>query len=259
MTVKISIITPTYNSSRFIRDTISSVLSQTYTDFEYIIIDDCSSDDTVSRIRFLQNEKNLWIVWSRNRALKLVKWEYICFLDHDDLWSNKEKLQKQIDYLEKHQDAGLVWSYCDFIDVHGTVLWSMKYEISDENIRKKILKYNQFCTCAVMFRASLLKNTGFLDKQYDKVDDYDLWLKIGRYAHLHNIPEVLVQYRKTGVNTSRSNKTFFIMKKLHLQLIFKNRKFYPNVLSSFIFASVNLLIPYRVAEILRSFYLKLFA
>ena len=115
MNRKVSIITPSYNTARFIEETINSVLNQTYTDWELIIVDDCSKDNTDEvvakytddRIIYIKNEKNSGAAVSRNRALREATGRWIAFLDSDDLWE-KDKLQKQIDFMEKN---GYAFSY----------------------------------------------------------------------------------------------------------------------------------------------------
>ena len=106
----VSIIMPSYNTSRFIEETINSVLSQTYSDWELLIVDDCSSDDTDDvvqpfladgRIRYLKNERNSGAAVSRNRALREARGKWIAFLDSDDLWM-PEKLEKQIEFMKKN-------------------------------------------------------------------------------------------------------------------------------------------------------------
>lgn len=263
--MKISIITTTYNAEKFIKKTIDSVLNQTFKDYEYIIIDDCSKDNTIKvieellnpQIIFIKNEKNLWIVWTRNKALNIARWKYFCFLDHDDVWKDLKKLEKQVNYLDKNNDVWLVWSFVEFIDKYDNVIWNFNYEVLDEKIRKKILIYNQFSTCSVMFRKKILEKSWLLNEKYDKVDDYDLWLRMWNISKFANIGEYLVQYRKMDTNTSRSNINFIKMKFMHLKLIFKNFNNYPNWFKAIIFNLLNLMVPYKVSESLRPIYKKM--
>lgn len=111
----VSIITPNYNCGRFIAQTIESVLAQTYTNWEMLIVDDCSTDDSVqiaqgyaakdSRIKVIRNEKNSGAAVSRNKAIELAQGEFVAFLDSDDLWM-PEKLERQIAFMREHD--------CDF-------------------------------------------------------------------------------------------------------------------------------------------------
>ena len=118
----VSIIMPSYNTASFIAESIQSVLAQSYKDWELIIVDDCSPDNTDDvvkpylsdeRIRYLKNEKNSGAAVSRNRALREAKGKWIAFLDSDDLWM-PEKLQKQVRFMEKN---GYRFSYTNYAEI----------------------------------------------------------------------------------------------------------------------------------------------
>ena len=117
----VSVIMPSFNTGRFIKEAINSVINQTYTNWELIIVDDCSNDDTNeiinsfedSRIKYLKNDTNMGAAICRNRALKEAKGKWIAFLDSDDLWK-KDKLEKQISFMEK---GGYDFSYTNYIEM----------------------------------------------------------------------------------------------------------------------------------------------
>jgi GT2 family glycosyltransferase len=106
-----------------------------------------------------------------------------------------------------------------------------------------------------MFRKSLLQKVGMLNEKYEKVDDYDLRLRLGKISECYNIPEYLVQYRKHAQNTSKDNKIYLTMKKMHLKLIFDNFWDYPNRRYAVLFGMVNAMIPYVLAEKIKKFLL----
>ena len=116
---------PAYNSEKFIRQAVQSVLEQTYTNYELIIVEDCSTDNTLSilneyslkdkRINLLTNEKTSGVSYSRNRAMSIAKGDYIAFLDSDDIW-DKQKLQKQVDFVKNNPDANFVFTGSSFIN-----------------------------------------------------------------------------------------------------------------------------------------------
>ena len=121
----VSIIMPSYNTAKFIYETIDSDLTQTYTNWELIIVDDCSTDNTDEvvksflsddRIKYIKNEKNSGAAFSRNRALCEAKGKWIAFLDSDDLWL-PEKLEKQIAFMEKNDYR---FSYTNYIEIDET-------------------------------------------------------------------------------------------------------------------------------------------
>ena len=129
----VSVITPSYNTARFLRETIGCVLSQTYENWEMLIVDDGSTDDTDDvvasfsdpRIRYFKNERNSGAAGSRNRALREARGKWIAFLDSDDLWT-PDKLEKQIRFMEENGFHFSYTQYCE-MDEHGNrtgVLWT---------------------------------------------------------------------------------------------------------------------------------------
>ncbi len=257
----VSIITPCYKGGKYLPFSIASVLQQDFKDFELLLIDDKSPDNTREimqkereksdfdpRIHLLQNEKNLGIVGTRNKALQLAKGKYICFLDQDDLWTANNKLSLQVFYLEQHPECVMVWSHTDLINAKGEKIGQIHFTTSDREIRSKLLFWNQFCTCAVMIKSEVVKKAGLLDRRYDKVDDYDLWLKAGKYWTFGNIDKVLVAYRKSWENTSSENHTYLHMKRLHLMLVWREFWNYPRASFALLFSLINCLIPYALAE-----------
>ncbi len=206
----VSIITPLYNKEKFVEATILSVLSQTYTEWEMIIIDDCSTDKSAdivnkycqmdSRIRYYKNNKNSGVAKSRNRAISLAKGRYIAFLDADDLWK-VDKLEKQISFMEK-ESCTFCYSACEVID-------------EQDNLIKEKRKVP-----AVVDYSSLLKGnaipclTVVLDRlHFDKIEltrigheDYVLWLELLQNGEkAQGLDEVLATYREYKSSLS-SNK-----------------------------------------------------
>ena len=140
----VSIIMPVYNVEKFIAEAIESILDQTYTNFELIIVDDCSTDRTVSiineyrkkdnRIVFLRNEKNLKICKTLNKAWKQAKGQYILRMDGDDI-SDVSRIEKMLNYI-KSNNVDLIGSYAVSIDEEGNILSYKKYFITDKYIKK---------------------------------------------------------------------------------------------------------------------------
>ncbi|HSP31152.1 MAG TPA: glycosyltransferase family A protein, partial [Halomonas sp.] len=130
----VTVITPVYNGERYLEQAIESALGQTYRNFELILVDDCSSDQSTriirqhlsnERIVFLQNEKNMGVAASRNHALKFAKGDLITFLDQDDIWL-PNKLVLQVSAIEKHPDIGLLHAGYARIDPSGELLSSYR-------------------------------------------------------------------------------------------------------------------------------------
>lgn len=203
----VSIITPSYQTAGYIAETIESVLAQTYTNWEMIIVDDCSNDMTDEvvrpylndvRIRYLKNEKNSGAAVSRNRALREAKGRWIAFLDSDDLWS-PEKLEKQITFMEENH---YIFSYT-------------KYEEIDEKSNPlgvcvsgpdKISKFGMYQYCwvgclTVMYDAGVI---GLIQiEDIKKNNDYAMWIEVCKKAECYLLNEQLAKYRKRSGSISR--------------------------------------------------------
>ncbi|MGC6430412.1 MAG: glycosyltransferase family 2 protein [Jejuia sp.] len=208
----VSIITPTYNSSRFIIDTIESVVNQTYPDWELIIIDDASTDSTIkiieehlqyySNIKLLKNLTNKGAAFTRNRGIEIAKGNYIAFLDGDDIWK-PHKLEVQIAFMEKHKLAVCYSSY-DLMDEHGNSLEKTVMALSR-------LSYTKFLKSNYIGNLTGIYNAKMLGKIYApylrKRQDWLLWLnavkKSGQPAL--GIQESLAVYRLRK-NSMSSNK-----------------------------------------------------
>jgi glycosyltransferase involved in cell wall biosynthesis len=208
----VSIIMPSYNTAPYIRETIQSVLNQTYQNWELIIVDDCSTDNTDEvvasvkdeRIRYYHNEKNSGAAVSRNRALREAKGRWIAFLDSDDLWM-PEKLDKQISFMEKN---GYSFSYTDYeeIDVDGN---STGVKVTGP---KKVTKTGMFNYCwlgclTVMYDRNVI---GLIQiEDIKKNNDYAMWLKVCKKADCYLLDEYLGKYRKgrAGSVSTHSIKT----------------------------------------------------
>lgn len=173
----VSVIMPAYNAEPFVEEAIASVIAQTVTDWELIVIDDCSKDDTFSvaqrvigdepRIRLLRNEKNSGVSETRNRGIDLSAGRYIAFLDSDDIW-HPEKLEKQ---LAKLRETGAAICYCSYgiIDISGEKI-KADYLVPETAEYADILKENYMQCSAMLIREDVVKkfrfNTEFFHEDY---------------------------------------------------------------------------------------------
>lgn len=213
MSGKVSIISPSYNTGEFISETIESVLSQTYCDWELLIVDDCSTDNTDEivrrflrdeRIKYFKNEKNSGAAASRNWALREAKGKWIAFLDSDDLWK-PEKLEKQVAFMEKNDYHFSYTNYSE-IDVEGR-----KNGISVTG-PKRITKTGFFNYCwpgclTVMYDRGVVDLIQIADIK--KNNDYAMWLKVCKKADCYLLNEDLALYRRgrAGSVSTHSIKT----------------------------------------------------
>jgi len=207
---------PAYNAEKFIAEAIESILNQTFRDFEFVIIDDCSTDGTAkiiqkfaakdSRIVFLQNEQNLKISKTLNRGIVIAKGKYIARMDADD-WSYPNRLQKQFDFMEKNPEIGISGGAVDICDEKMTIAGRRNYNLSDSCIRKKIFRYNPFAHPAIIIRKDILQKSGLYDDDFNLAEDYELYFRIGKYAKFANLEDILLKYRFfSGSSTGKSTK-----------------------------------------------------
>lgn len=203
----VSIITPSYNCGAYIADTINSVLAQTYPNWEMIIVDDCSTDDTAAvvaeyerkdqRIRFIRNERNSGAAVSRNRALREARGRWVAFLDGDDLWE-PFKLQHQIDFMTEH-DCVFSYHKYDEIDENGKPRGA---EVGGPRkvTKRGIYACNWLGCLTVMYdrtRIGLIQVANIY-----KRNDYAMWLQVTRKADCYLMPEVAAHYRRRSDSIS---------------------------------------------------------
>jgi glycosyltransferase involved in cell wall biosynthesis len=213
---KVSVVTVTFNRQDFIREAIESVLAQSFTNWELIIVDDASTDNTKSvvdeyiakdsRIRYFKNEKNLGIAKTRNKGLELARGEYIAPLDSDDVWLDKNKLQKQVEFLDINQDYALLGGGIMHIDAKSKNIKKVLYPVYDSTIRNIILQFNPFPQSSLLYRKKVALECGGYSENYKICDDYDLWLKMGLKHKFTNIPQVLAGYRVHGTNITHTKR-----------------------------------------------------
>lgn len=219
MTDLVSIIMPSYNTAKFIEETLDSVLAQTYTNWELIIVDDCSTDDSDAvvakyqdpRIRYLKNEHNSGAAVSRNRALREAKGRWIAFLDSDDLWT-PEKLEEQIRFMT---EKGCAFSYTNYVEIDEASK-PLGVRVTGP---KHITKAGMYAYCwpgclTVMYDANVVGLVQIADIK--KNNDYAMWLKAIQKADCWLLDEDLGSYRKRAGSISRHSYTTLI--KWHYKL-----------------------------------------
>ena len=184
---EITVLMPVYNDEKFVRFSIESILNQTFNNFEFIIINDASSDDTLkileeyqdSRIKIVNNDINLRVPRSLNKGLSIARGKYIARIDSDDI-SVKERLEKQYLFLENNREFGLVGSYTEVIDENGKSIEFWHEYSEPEYIFYTLSFWNCLVTSSVMFEKDLAIKLGGFDPDYDRTEDYELWYKISR-------------------------------------------------------------------------------
>lgn len=208
--VTVSIVMPAYNAEEHIEEAINSVISQTYENWELLVIDDCSSDRTAevakafekidSRIHVFRNSKNIGVAQTRNHGIDVAKGEWVALLDSDDFW-HKEKLERQLKAANE-SNADIIYCSYTLVDKNGEHL--KDYIVPEKASYKYILKENVLSCSTVLIRHSALEKHRFNEAYYH--EDYALWLELLRAGYkAQACREVLSNYR-IAQGTRSSNK-----------------------------------------------------
>ena len=206
----VSVIVPVRNAEDSLHRCVQSVLNQTYSDFELIIIDDGSTDGTAliarefndPRIVWVTNTTNVGIVPTLNRGIKLARGRYIARLDSDD-WAHPERLALQVAVLEANPRIGLVGSW---MKTFGETTRSARYPVNDSDIRLWMLFGTPFGHPSVMFRREWSRgNEGYYDQSFEFAEDFELWTRISSTWETYNIPQFLTHYRTHSSQLTKHN------------------------------------------------------
>jgi glycosyltransferase involved in cell wall biosynthesis len=214
---KVSVLMPVHNNEKYLKEAMDSILNQTFDDFEFLIIDDKSTDNSLQivesyndpHIRLVKNSTNMGIACSLNKVLELAKGEYIAIMDADDV-AVIDRFTVQTDFLDNHPEIGIVGSAIEAIDEQGQPFRIVTNPFTDAEIRWHLLLKNPFSHSAVMFRRNLIEKHGlFYDRQFETVQDYDFWSRLLLLTKGANISQVLLRYRvhsKSSTNLMRQQQ-----------------------------------------------------
>jgi glycosyltransferase involved in cell wall biosynthesis len=210
----VSVVMPVYNSAKYLPVAIESILNQTYKNFEFIIIDDGSTDASLKMIkdyarkdrciRVKQNSSNLGICRTLNYGISLAKGRYIARMDGDD-WSYPERLSKQVAFMKKHPDVVICGGGVEVSDEKLKLIKVRSYPLSDRTARKNILKINPFAHPVTMYKREIFLKAGWYNERLFTVEDYDLYFRLGDFGKFANLPDTLLKLRISDNSISRSN------------------------------------------------------
>ncbi|MEM1392917.1 MAG: glycosyltransferase [Cyanobacteria bacterium P01_D01_bin.116] len=209
---KVSVIIPAYNSMTYLPQTVESLLKQTFTDFEVIIVNDGSSDGieqwvntiTDNRVKLI-SQQNQGTATARNTGIADAKGDYIAFLDSDDLWE-VNNLEKQVHCLDNNPNVGLVYVWVKSIDAKGNDLGQIYGHDSEGYVWEILLQKNIIWSgSAAMVRRDCLEKSGVFDQNLKFAEDWEMWIRIARNYSFAVIKEPLVSYRFHTSNKSKSN------------------------------------------------------
>lgn len=210
---KVSVIIPAHNAMTYLPETIKSVVQQTFTDFEVLIVNDGSSDRIVqwadslsdNRIKLI-SQLNQGVSSARNTAINESSGEYIAFLDADDLWETK-KLEKQVQFLDSNPKVGLVATWMTLTDEQGKALSDVKINFPQGNVKKEIIEVGLIpCGSIPMVRSSCFEKVGLFDSTLRYGEDWEMWARIATDYDFGLIKELLVYYRQHPKNSSKKSQ-----------------------------------------------------
>lgn len=211
-TPRVSVVMAAYNEEKHITGAMDSILQQSLTDFEFIVVDDGSTDSTVKILRSYTDPRirlvlqtHLGLTPSLNNGLSLARGHYIARMDGGDI-SYPERLQVQVEFLERNQHVGLVGAYCLQIDHTGTSIKLYRYETDDADIKKALWSDCPFCHPVVMFRRGCIDSVGGYRERIGPAEDYDLWFRISERFQVANIPRPLLLWRIVPTGITLSNR-----------------------------------------------------
>lgn len=237
MNNRVSLIMSVYNGSSFLEQSISSVLGQTFSNFEFIIVDDASTDNSLEiitnfaekdpRIKVLRNSCNLGLTKSLNLSLKVCSGEYVARIDADDFCA-VDRLEKQIKFLDQNDKYVLVSSWAVEVDSSGNEIRVLKPNLTDSELKKVLIRHNPIIHSSIMFRRQIVLSEGGYDEYFVYAQDYDLYLRLVKNFSLAILPECLVFSRVSANSiTVRKNRrqTFFALVARHRAIINKTYEF----------------------------------
>ncbi len=231
----VTIVLPVYNGEKYLQETINSVLKQTFSDFDFLILDDVSTDKSVEviksfsdpRIKFVRNETNLGSVGTPEKGMEMSNTKYIARIDQDDIWL-PSKLEKQIKIMEADDSVGICGTS---IELFGDRSGIKIFPVTTEPLKVGFLFFCMMSHPSVVFRKSFLEMTRIqYNKDYRLADDYKMWIDCIDLTQIYNIPEPLTKYRQHNeqiCSPANAEKQAIVTRKVQLEVL---KKIYPNVL-----------------------------
>lgn len=215
MSALVSVIMPAFNAARFLGDSVASVAAQTYRDFELLIVDDGSSDNTVevadtlarsdNRVRLIRSERNVGTAAARNLAFVAMRGDYVCFLDADDAFL-PTKIETQLAFLRGNQSYGLVYSDLLLGNERLEVIRLNRIGVPPLAFPELLTLRNWFQPIAPMLTASLVRSVGGFDEALTPAEDWDYWIRCAAVTRFGYLPGAVAVYRSHPGQTSRQSE-----------------------------------------------------
>lgn len=222
--IKISVIIPTYNRLNYVKNAVQSVCNQSVESIEIIVVDDASDVDIKTtlnglndnRIRLLINSKNMGSDFSRNKGLRMANGEFIAFLDDDDEFTNKNKLQRQIELFNKNEKIGFVG--CGYLDVSTGEKKIPHYRGKIANLL--LVSYSNIETSTILIKKNIIEKVGFFDEKLPSEQNHDFFYRISKICEFDYLDEIMVR-KNNPANQISSNPA----KKLKGYILFHRKHF----------------------------------
>jgi len=216
---------PVYNGEKYLKEAIESILSQSYTDFEFLIINDGSTDNSVkiiksfsdNRIHLIDNEKNLGQPESYNKGINLACGEYIAIMHSDD-FSLPDRIKKQVEFMDANPSIGISGTWVKIVQNDMSEI--CKLPIDPDLVKIHLLSYCPLFHPSVIMRKKLLtRNNLFYDPSYNSAEDYELWVRASKYLKIANLDEILLAYR---IHPEQVSNKYACKQNKHFELIREN-------------------------------------
>jgi len=211
--IRVSILMTVYNALPYLQEAVESLLSQTYQNFELVIIENGSTDGSKKiiaayddpRIRIIDFDENIGRTPGLSRALQEAQGELVAVLDADDV-SFPTRLEQQVAYFDQHQGAALVGGWCEYIDEKGQIISTFQPEFTSDELYQSLAHTNSIVHSGCMYRREMAVKAGGYPEQYAYAQDYGLWIKLAKMGSLEILPVVFCQQRQHAQSMSELPK-----------------------------------------------------
>lgn len=211
----VSVVMSVYNTEKYLKESIESILNQTFKEFEFIIVNDGSNDNSLEIIKsyndtriVILNQSNTGLAKALNNGIRLAKGKYIARMDADDI-SHPDRITKQVVFLNENPEYAVIGSNSTFIDMQSNRLYDSNYVLNDEEIRNR-LPLSPFFHSSTMFQKIIFEEIGgYNEKIRHHFEDRILWNQMAKYGKLYNLPESLICYRLVPESISNKNSEKF--------------------------------------------------
>ena len=242
---RITVLMSVYNDEKYLKKSMDTILNQTFTDFEFVIINDGSTDTTLEvlkkytdpRVKIISNTQQIGLSKSLNKGLQVAKGEYIARQDSNDI-SSPKRLEKQVAYLEARTEYGLVGTWTYKIDAENNIIDKEMFFTEHDDIVMTLLTENHFVHSSIMFRKDCIDKLGGYNEELKYAQDYDLWLRISEYYKVANISEFLQywRYEKHGISVDKreeQKRYALLIRDKFLQRVAKKKEWQPIIEKSY--------------------------